>query len=180
MTRFASGAFHVRGPPMFAPAASRCRRCCSRSSAPVRLGTGFVGQGLGFSASAASAGSAGSYWLEPKANQNRPERRPENSAAARNNDADSRVELLTPRSERRRRAGIKKISPRKAQRCPLMPGVRGRPVLFAGRLAAGVVCSTNTSPEQNNTEQELRPVSRMRRQRSARSRSESTTSPSVG
>jgi hypothetical protein len=67
------------------------------------------------------------------------------------------------------------------QRLPGAPGLRplaGADAEFA--LGRGAACSTNTSPEQNRTEQELRPFSRMRRQRSARSRSESTTSPSVG
>lgn len=38
----------------------------------------------------------------------------------------------------------------------------------AAPFGAGDVCSTKTSPLQNSTEQELRPVSRIRRQRSAR------------
>jgi hypothetical protein len=50
----------------------------------------------------------------------------------------------------------------------LMPEVPWRSGKGAGPLGAGEVCSTNTSPLQNSTEHELRPVSRILRQRSAR------------
>ena len=94
---------------------------------------------------------------------------------------------LTFRSRTRERSNGSSTLPRYSsalqqgadQRLPGAPGLR--PLAGAdAALERGAACSTNTSPEQNSTEHELRPFSRMRRQRSARSRSESTTSPSVG
>jgi hypothetical protein len=100
-------------------------------------------------------GDAGRRRLEERGPE---ERRPEQQSA------------LPPRSRRsacQHGGSCAAVATSEAQPSRLAPGLpcrRGCGLLFG----AGGDCSTKTSPLQNSTEQELRPVSRMRRHRSAK------------